>query len=81
MNAALATTEAIVHCMDGGHVQLPRLLHAERQALVWPMLDFALQRGYDTRIGLEDTLMLADGSQAKDNAELVSLAVNKARQW
>jgi len=36
--------------------------------------------GYDTRIGLEDTLTLPDGQLAKDNAELVACAVRKARQ-
>ena len=36
--------------------------------------------GYDTRIGLEDTLTLPGGQLAKDNAELVVHAVRKARQ-
>jgi beta-keto acid cleavage enzyme len=43
-----------------------------------PVLEAALQHGYDTRIGLEDTLTLPDGSQAKDNAELVAFARSKA---
>ncbi len=32
-------------------------------------------RGVQTRIGMEDTLMLPDGSTAPDNAALVSAAV------
>ena len=36
--------------------------------------------GYDTRIGLEDTLTLPGGQLAKDNAELVAHAVRKAQQ-
>lgn len=40
----------------------------------WPLLNVALQRGYDTRIGLEDTLYLPDGGMARDNAELVAFA-------
>ncbi len=36
--------------------------------------------GYDTRIGLEDTLTLPGGQLAKDNAELVAHAIRKARQ-
>lgn len=78
--AALATAEAILHCLDEGDVQRPRLLHGDVDANVWPMLEVALSRGYDTRIGLEDTLTLPDGQLAKDNAELVAHAVRKARQ-
>ena len=37
----------------------------------WDLIDVAAQRGYDTRIGLEDTLALPDGTQARGNAELV----------
>lgn len=80
IGSAEASAEAIIHCLDEGHIQLPRLLHGDHEAIVWPMLDVALRRGYDTRIGLEDTLTLPDGKQAKDNTELVSLAINKTRQ-
>lgn len=38
------------------------------------MVDEALVRGYDTRIGLEDTLRMPDGSLAHDNVVL-ALAV------
>ncbi|MEV0837988.1 3-keto-5-aminohexanoate cleavage protein [Actinocatenispora sera] len=41
----------------------------------WPVLRLALRRGLDTRIGLEDTLRLPDGSIAADNAALVRVAV------
>lgn len=37
-----------------------------------------LRYGYDTRIGLEDTLALPDGSLAPGNAELIALAVSRA---
>lgn len=80
VGSALATAEAIIRCLDEGGAQRPRLLHGDNDAIVWPMLDVALQHGYDTRIGLEDTLTLPDGRLAKDNAELVSLAIDKARQ-
>jgi uncharacterized protein (DUF849 family) len=78
--AALVTTEAILRCLDEGDIRRPRLLHGDADAIVWPMLDVALHRGYDTRIGLEDTLTLPDGQLAKDNAELVAHAVRKAQQ-
>lgn len=40
----------------------------------WPLLEDAISRGYDVRIGLEDTLLMPDGSPAKDNAALVAAA-------
>jgi uncharacterized protein (DUF849 family) len=78
--AAQAMAEAILQCLDDGDVRCPRLLHGDADVNVWPMLEVALHRGYETRIGLEDTLTLPAGQLAKDNAELVAHAVRKARQ-
>ncbi len=50
----------------------PVLLHAEGPAS-WVVLREAVDRGLDTRIGLEDTLTLPDGSTAS-NASLVAHA-------
>ena len=47
------------------------------EATVWPMMDEAITRGYDVRIGLEDTLVMPDGRIARDNAELVTEAVRR----
>ncbi len=77
--AALSNAEAIIQCLDEGNIQLPKLLHGFGKA-AWSVLDYAFQGGYDTRIGLEDTLVLPDGRLARDNAELVALAINKATQ-
>ena len=52
----------------------PILLHGEGPA-TWPVLREAVKRRLDTRIGLEDTLELPDGSRAADNAVLVAAAV------
>ncbi|WP_320064571.1 3-keto-5-aminohexanoate cleavage protein [Micromonospora sp. RTGN7] len=52
----------------------PVLLHAEGPA-VWSVLAEAVGRGLDTRIGLEDTLLLPDGAPAAGNAALVAAAV------
>lgn len=49
------------------------LLHGEA-AGAWPVLRVAARHGLDTRIGLEDTLLLPDGQVAADNAELVAAA-------
>lgn len=69
---ALADAERMLGSLpaDGPAV----LLHAEGPA-VWPVLRDALHRGLSTRIGLEDTLTLPDGSVAVGNAELVAAAV------
>jgi len=37
----------------------------------WELLDEAVRRGYDIRIGFEDTLRLRDGKTAQSSAELV----------
>jgi uncharacterized protein (DUF849 family) len=76
-SAALATTAAIIHALDEASIRLPRLLHGF-DTTAWPVLDAALRYGYDTRIGLEDTLILPDGSLAPGNAELIALAVSRA---
>lgn len=59
--------------------KLPPLLLHGTETTAWPMLDEAIARGYDVRIGLEDTLLLPDGRIAKDNGELVTEAVRRVR--
>ena len=54
-------------------VQSQRLLHGF-EAAAWVFIELAAKRGYDTRVGLEDTLELPDGTCARDNAELVAAA-------
>lgn len=49
------------------------LLHGE-EAATWPALRLAVELRVHTRIGLEDTLVLPDGSPAVDNAALVRAA-------
>ena len=46
------------------------LLHGEGTSC-WPALQLAADLGLDARIGLEDTLMMPNGSPAIDNADLV----------
>lgn len=52
----------------------PILLHG-LDASCWPLLAHAGLRGLQARIGMEDTLLLPDGSVAPGNAELVGAAV------
>jgi uncharacterized protein (DUF849 family) len=56
----------------GNTVQV--LLHGEGSSC-WPALRHAADRGLATRIGLEDTLELPDGTPAPDNLALVEAAV------
>jgi uncharacterized protein (DUF849 family) len=57
---------------DGRHaVQVPVLLHGEERS-TWAALQLAGRWGLDTRIGLEDTLLLPDGTRAGGNAELIA---------
>jgi uncharacterized protein (DUF849 family) len=69
---ALADAAAMLAIV--GRPTVPVLLHAEGPA-TWAVLVDAVRRGVDTRIGLEDTLVLPDGSRAPDNAALVAAAV------
>lgn len=52
----------------------PVLLHGLNESC-WPLLEHAGACGVQTRIGMEDTLLLPDGSPAPDNAALVAAAV------
>ncbi len=76
---ALATAAAIDTVLDAHGIRLPRLLHGEGSP-AWAVLEGALERGHDIRIGFEDTLVLPDGSRAQHNAELVATAMRLVRQ-
>jgi len=78
--ATVALAEGLVaHVVSGlgtgSAGDVPVLVHGEGSS-VWPVLDLARHRGWSTRIGLEDTLVLPDGRPARDNAELVALVRN-----
>lgn len=61
---------AIERALDRLGIGLPRLIHGEEEA-TWPVLRHAVALGHDTRVGLEDTLHLPDGTVAASNAALV----------
>ncbi|HEX3232939.1 MAG TPA: 3-keto-5-aminohexanoate cleavage protein [Gemmatimonadales bacterium] len=73
VSAALRQVERIEAVLERWAVSCPRLLHGT-DATAWPLLDEAARRGYDARIGLEDTLTLPDGSLAAGNGTLVAAA-------
>lgn len=61
---------AIVGVILAAHPGASVLLHGEERS-AWAALALARELGMDTRIGLEDTLRLPDGSLAASNAQLV----------
>jgi uncharacterized protein (DUF849 family) len=63
--------------LDRAGVKIPRLLHG-LNGTAWDLIDAAVKRGYDTRIGFEDTLLLPNGAQAASNVALVTEAVKRA---
>ena len=77
VDEALAAAAAIERTLDVVDTVSPRLLHGAGET-AWPLLDYAITRGYDVRIGLEDTFTLPDGRPARDNAELVAEARGRA---
>jgi uncharacterized protein (DUF849 family) len=68
---------AIGRVLDASGIHLPRLQHG-MGAEAWPLLEDALARGCDVRIGLEDTLQMPDGSRAHNNGDLVAAAARLA---
>jgi hypothetical protein len=54
-------------------IECPRLLHGF-EAFAWESIALAADRGYSTRVGFEDTLVLPDGNRAHDNRDLVAAA-------
>jgi len=65
--------DAMIEAVRAASPDVPILLHGEGSS-AWPAVRHALRLGLQTRIGFEDTLRLPDGSQALDNAALVSAA-------
>jgi len=71
---ARTVADDIAATLAGAGFQRPILLHGF-DATVWPLVTFACQRRWSTRVGLEDGDRLPDGTIAPDNAALVAAAV------
>jgi len=71
---ALATAGEIEREIAGVATDVPRLLHGFG-ITSWPVLDEAVRRGHQVRIGFEDTLAGRDGTPVAGNADLVRQAV------
>jgi len=77
--AAIGVARAIDAVLDKAGITVRRLHHGVGQT-TWAVLDAALDRGRDIRVGFEDTVHLPDGRPARDNAELVAAAVDLVRR-
>ncbi|WP_037840343.1 3-keto-5-aminohexanoate cleavage protein [Streptomyces sp. NRRL S-337] len=73
--SAPATARALLAEVAAGAHGRPVLLHGWDGG-AWPVLRLAVELGLDTRIGIEDTLLLPDGRPAADNAELIAAALS-----
>jgi uncharacterized protein (DUF849 family) len=73
-DADVATADELLSQVMAAGSPAPVLLHGLDESC-WPLLEHAGVRGVQTRIGMEDTLRMPDGSTAVDNAALVSAAV------
>jgi uncharacterized protein (DUF849 family) len=70
----IATADEVLGLVRAAGSPAPILLHGMDESC-WPLLEHAGVRGLQTRIGLEDTLLMPDGTTAPDNAALVAAAI------
>ncbi len=70
----VAAADEVLAVVSAAGSPAPILLHGLDDSC-WPLLRHAGARGLQARIGMEDTLVLPDGSRADGNAALVSAAV------
>ena len=75
---AVTLAREIDAALDAARIGTRRLHHGVGPA-TWMVLDAAVPRGHDIRIGLEDVLTLPDMRPAPDNAALVVEAVLRYR--
>lgn len=67
--------QAVARLIPGG---IPQLWHGYGER-TWEVISAAATFGADVRVGLEDTIVMPDGSVAASNAELVAAAVELTR--
>jgi uncharacterized protein (DUF849 family) len=70
---AVAEAGRLLAAIGPDREAVPVLLHGEGTS-AWPVFGVAVREGTQARIGLEDVLMLPDGTPAGGNAELVTVA-------
>jgi uncharacterized protein (DUF849 family) len=70
---AVGAARALLTALGPGTGGIPVLLHGEGTS-AWPVFGMAVREGLQARMGLEDSLVLPDGSPARSNADLVTAA-------
>lgn len=70
--------ERMLSAVTAGAPRVSVVVHGEGSSC-WPAVRFAAQLGTATRIGLEDTLYMPDGSPAPDNRALAEAALAMLR--
>jgi uncharacterized protein (DUF849 family) len=70
---ALVTINEIEEVLNKAGIRIPRLLHGFN-SVAWDVLREAKRRGYDSRIGMEDTIFLENGTTVNSNLELIRYA-------
>ena len=73
ISSAIETINAIEEVLNNYNIKIPRLLHGFN-VVSWKILKEAKKRGYDSRIGMEDTIYLENGEMIKSNLDLVQYA-------
>lgn len=79
LEAAREVVRGMESALEGVAPEVPRLLHGRRNT-TWPLFLDAVRGGYQTRIGFEDTLTLANQAAAESNRDLVAVAVALAER-
>lgn len=73
LTGAIRTVEEIESVLDKNNITIKRLLHGFN-IVSWDILREAKKRGYDSRIGMEDTIYLEDGTKVRSNLEIIKYA-------
>lgn len=71
--AAINTITEIENILDSNDISIKRLLHGFN-SVSWDILREAKKRGYDGRIGMEDTIYLENGKKVTSNLEIINEA-------
>ena len=79
LEAAREVVRGMELALEGVAPEVPRLLHGRRNT-TWPLFLDAVRAGYQTRIGFEDTLTVANQAAAESNRDLVAVAVKLAER-
>lgn len=71
---AVQSVTEMENVLNNYDIKIPRLLHGFN-SVAWKILREAKKRGYDGRIGMEDTIQLENGKSVTGNLEIMNEAV------